>query len=64
MFCRNVTLTLYERREENYQRVFSDDAAGTLKIVLNPISPKLFSERQKVVGTHCARSFLTQITLQ
>ena len=29
------------------QRVFSDDATGTLKIVLSSIPPQLFSKRQK-----------------
>ena len=36
MFCRNVTLTLYKRRKENCQRVFSDDATGTLKNRFKP----------------------------
>ena len=51
MFCRNVTLTLHEWRKENYyQRVFSDDAPGTLNNRLNSIPSELFSERQKTGG--------------
>ena len=37
-------------KKKNYQRVFSEDATGTLRNRFNPIMPELFSERQKTGG--------------
>ena len=42
MLCRNVTLTLFKWRKENYQRVFSDDSTGSVKNRFNLIAPELF----------------------